>query len=218
MSKHSELEFCELVGIDKKHFTTYLGRNKILVGPDGMIDDKVEPNCSFLSKRRRKMNKAVPDPVKEVKQVQAEKKEKPPKQIPADSYQGTSKGDSAKNMIYTLDQEAKQLSIQKQRVELELAEIKKQKQLGNLLPVPIIKAAFAVHSQSITTEFKHYIDDVLLTISKEYSIDINRQAELKAFLVRGLNIAVDKSVDQSKRKIANIIAEFSESRGVGEHD
>lgn len=214
MSKHSISEFCELAHITRKHYTTYKNRLKILECDDGTIDDKIEPNKSFLSKRQRKSVKSN-EPVSEVSR---EEKKKQPKQIPADSYQGTSKGDSIKNTIYTLDQESKQLSIKKQRVELELAEIKKQKLQGQLLPVPIIKAAFTTHSQSITTEFKHYIDDVLLTVSKEFGINISRQAELKAFLIKGLNQAVDKSVDQSKRKIANIIAEFSESRGVGEHD
>lgn len=59
MSSKTKKEFADLCGIKTKDLSVYIMRSKVIVGSDGLIDDKNEHNIAFMANRGRKPKKAV---------------------------------------------------------------------------------------------------------------------------------------------------------------
>jgi hypothetical protein len=207
MAVYSRSEFCEVSGILTRQISIYVSRGKLYLDENDRIDCDIEPNKTFLQKRLSK-GKAKPKPENNIEAEPVVKKIRPK--------------ETADYAVLTesmqLDLEQKRYSVKKTKVELELKEIDKQKKLGALIPLDLVKPIMSTLTHSIITEVKNYMEEFLRDTAKIHNISNASIAESKGILVKGLNKAVDKAVDSSLKKVKVIVSEFSETRRVGEHD
>lgn len=207
MAIYSKSEFCRAIGFDLKHLSTYVYRGKIFVSEDGTINDKLPINKEFVDKWKSKKDIPVDVPVKT--------KEKKPKVRAEPADEGAGYGELMESRA--LDMEVKRIKLQREKVDLQLKEIEREKKLGELIPLALVEPIMGALVHSITTEFKNYIDDRDRLNVKKYNIPADEAAMNKGFLIKGLNKAVDKAVNISMEKVKTLANEYSETRRVGEH-
>ena len=207
MAVYSRSEFCDVSGIKSNQINIYIKRKNIYINEDDKIDCSIEPNKTFLQKRLSK-SKGLPKTIVETNNEPVVKKIQP--------KQTADYGTLTESM--QLDLEQKRYSVQKIRLEVDLKEIDKQKKEGALIPIDLIKPIMSTQMHTITNEFKNYMEEFLRDVAKVYNISPVDIADRKGILVRGLNKAVEKSVDSSMKKVKVLLLEFSETRRVGEHD
>lgn len=58
MALYTKKEFADICGLPTKNLSTYIGRGKVIVRDDGMIDDAEGINNLFFSKRGAKAPRA----------------------------------------------------------------------------------------------------------------------------------------------------------------
>ena len=99
-----------------------------------------------------------------------------------------------------------------------IALLKEEKMIGASIPTELVKMVFAQHSKSITSAFHTGADNFLMEISKTKGLNRNELAEMRGALILIINKAVDKSIEESKKSISNIVQEFSVKKEVGEKE
>ena len=114
------------------------------------------------------------------------------------------------------DYQLKEIEIAKKKKETRLLEIKEAKALGLVIPTEIVKILFTQHSKSILTAFDNAIDRILTKISKVKKLTNIERSKFRGELKTELNLAVDKSIEQSKKSINKMVLEYTEVRGRGE--
>lgn len=215
MSIHSKREFCEIVGIKTKDIHGYKKNGKIFVNDDGTIDDNLPVNNEFILKRQKYMEvHGVKSSLPVMTTSVISNTKKVVKTLPAESNPGY--GELLESR--SIDLETKKLALRRAKVDLELKEIDREKKLGQLIPLELVKPIISTLSYSIITECKNYIDERDRLISKQYNIPAAEVAENKGILTKGLNKAQEKAVAAALSKIKAIVSEFAETRRVGEHD
>ena len=84
MAKYNDAEFAALCGVATNYIRTYVSRNKIIRGEDGLIDTSLPMNADFITQRRNAdgfVERAVPEKAPP-KKVGRKPKPKPPKKSP----------------------------------------------------------------------------------------------------------------------------------------
>ncbi len=114
------------------------------------------------------------------------------------------------------DYQLKEIEIAKKKKETRLLGIKEAKALGLVIPTEIVKILFTQHSKSILTAFDNAIDRILTKISKVKKLTNIERSKFRGELKTELNLAVDKSIEQSKKSINKMVLEYTEVRGRGE--
>lgn len=205
MAIYTRSDFAKECGVSEAYIGVYIGRGKVVLTSDGQVDSKQRDNFDFLRKQLDK------------------KKDKQVKETVISAHISTN---TAKNNVleqeevdgYDLSMRKKAIDIEKVEVDVRLAKLKEEKLRGELIPVEIVKGLFLQHSQSILTEFKNSVENFITVIAKRKELNINEVAEIRGEIVQAINTAVDKAVDASKKNVNNIIKEFSNSKGIGEHE
>jgi hypothetical protein len=108
------------------------------------------------------------------------------------------------------------VEIKKKEREIALLKLREEKLNAIVIPTELVKVIFMQHSRSIATEFKNTIDGIITKIAKKKDLNLNEVAELRGELLSSINMAMDKSVVESKKSIGNIVKEFIEKKEVGE--
>lgn len=116
----------------------------------------------------------------------------------------------------SLETQLKRIEIEKKQQETNLLKLKEQKTLGILIPTELVKILFTQHSKSILTEFDNSIDRVLTKIAKVKKLSNAERSRFRGELKTELNTAVDRAINESKRKIKKMVIEYTEVRGRGE--
>ena len=114
------------------------------------------------------------------------------------------------------DYQLKEIEIAKKKKETRLLEIKEAKALGLVIPTEMVKILFTQHSKSILTSFDNAIERILTKISKVKKLTNIERSKFRGELKTELNLAVDKSIEQSKRSINKMVLEYTEVRTRGE--
>lgn len=111
-----------------------------------------------------------------------------------------------------LDIALKKINIKKAQEDFELAVIKKEKLLGQVIPTDLVYGVFARHFKSVTDSFYQASDNILIELIPGRK-DL---ASSRAKLVTIINQAVEQARKNSKKEIKALLDEYSESRGKGE--
>lgn len=115
-----------------------------------------------------------------------------------------------------LDKELKAQQLEKTREETELLYIKKNKLLGEHIPVDLVKSLVVQLSETIKTAYIDASNDLILYFSSQHQLNKSQETDLKKKLTETINKAVDQSVDQSKKDLKKMQIEYSNKRGRGE--
>lgn len=212
MAFHSKKEFAELCGMVTNALSVYIKRGKVIMSGE-FVDGELLQNKEFLKKWSEKNGVKQPvaidiNPDIKTKEPKIDK----PKRINNESDDGyTSPGS-----LYALDKEKKTLDIEKTAEEIQLLKVKNEKARAVVVPTELVKALFSQHTKSILVEFSNSVDNIITKIAKKKALSNNEVAEIRKELIEEINIAVDKSIDESKKNIKNLMNEYSEKKGVGE--
>lgn len=217
MALHTRKQLAELCGLEwsdktRPKIAMWIKRNNIIMSGE-YVDDTIPQNADWILKQQESnspkdiKNVSVDEPV--IKVDKPVIKTKTPKVSEPEINEGG---------IYGIDKKLKVQELEKKQVETRILTIKEQKLIGEVIPTDIVKSIFTQHSQSIVTEFKNCIEDVLTIFGKRKGLNTNEIAEIRGSLTVSINVAVDKAVDMSKKNLNSIISEFSVKRDVGERE
>lgn len=207
MAKVSRKLFAEICGVKPNYLNNYIGRKKVHVGNDNLIDDSLPMNAEFKSNRVRKKEEPKKEKFEPLPLTAEELKLKK-QQSEIEAQAATKK--------YNLEQQLKELAIEKAEQEVELNKIKIAKAQGEVIPTDLVKVVFAQHSKSITVSFHQGADNFISQIAKRTGMKREEMASLRGELIKVVNQSVKDSIKESKVAIKNIVSEYSEKRGVGE--
>lgn len=212
MAFHSKKEFAELCGMVTNALSVYIKRGKVILSGE-FVDGELLQNKEFLKKWSEKNGVKQPvaidiNPDIKTKEPKIDK----PKRINNESDDGY----ASPGGLYALDKEKKTLDIEKTAEEIQLLKVKNEKARAVVVPTELVKALFSQHTKSILVEFSNSVDNIITKISKKKALSNNEVAEIRKELIEEINIAVDKSIDESKKNIKNLMNEYSEKKGVGE--
>lgn len=216
MALHSKKDFAEMCDLTTGNLSVYEGRRKVVYSGD-YVDDSIEPNKSFLEKRKAKAQKESPSenpfadlPTVTKKEVKVKERDHPaPKVKPADSSKGK---------LYQLDHEKVQLQNEKLSLNNEMLRRKLEKIEGESIPTTLVKAIISQLGRSFPTEYKNLYEQSLVEISKKYNISLEDQAKYKGSAIENINKATGRAISQSRRELNNVIKLFSEKKEVGERE
>jgi hypothetical protein len=215
MALYNKADFARLCGVTTSYITQNVIRNKIVM-TGKYIDDSISQNWGFLEKRREALKKEVNEvdetTATETKEVKTDKAKIPKgKEVKTDAdVEGTG--------LHQLEKKKKALDIQKITEEIEILKVKKDKLHGVVIPTELVKLVMSQFSASIATSFKNGAENWLIEISKIAGLNRTQVAEARGKLIKVINNSVNEAVDNSKKMVAQIQAEHTEKREVGEKE
>lgn len=118
--------------------------------------------------------------------------------------------------LVELEKTLKELDRDKRKKEISLLTLKESKLKGELIPVHLVADLITVYAKSINDEFLQVNRQIINEISHRKRLSSTEQAEIKSQLTGILNKSISKAKDQTKKQMAKIINEYSETRGPGE--
>lgn len=198
MSIYTRKQFYEACGILKSTMYVNIKRGKVILSGD-VIDTSIQANREFLEKCLAKQK----IPVEKTPHIEAEEK-------PTEKYY-----EPSVNSL-ELEKKLKQAELEKKEVDTRIALLKEEKLRGSVVPTDIVKVVFSQHFKSINSSFHQAADNLIVNIAKKKDLDRNEIAEIRGELVEIINIAVNDAIEESKKSIKNIVAEYSDKKGVGE--
>lgn len=83
---------------------------------------------------------------------------------------------------------------------------------GELIPTDLVKQLFATHFREVTLGFKQALDFLLLEIGSSHKMNDNQIKVWRMKMIALLNEAVNKSTDNSKKAVANVVAEYQQMK------
>jgi hypothetical protein len=209
MAKLSKKEFAEACGLKTKDLAVYIGRKKVIVKGD-VIDTGNPVNSDFLRRQQDKKQGERHD------QREVTEPRIPNEAITGPPAKGKQKA-SADESGYALIKKKTQIQIEKLENENELLKLRIEKQTGEAIPTDLVKSAITQLSKSVVSSFQNGAEDILVQISKVKNMNREELAGLRGKLKIIINAAVQEAVKDAKKQITNIVAEYSEKKGVGEH-
>lgn len=194
MARYTRAEFCDLCGVSSGDLSNYIKRGKVVVDGDG-FDSENALNAAFIKKREgRQLKKKSSSP------KVAEKKEKP---------QG--------GYVNALQQKA-EVDIQAKRQLIELKNLEIRKKLGEMIPTDSVRQIFIMHSENMKTAYMESSDNIIVIMGQRKEFNAEDVAYVRKKFYDLVNKAISDTITATKVSIDNLVKEFSEKRGVGQHD
>jgi hypothetical protein len=203
MALLTKAEFGSRVGLTTKLLAVYIGRKKVFVTEGGLIDDADPVNQLFIAKRQLKGSK---------------KEESGGKAAPKAEKQADPKDREDKNILTDILKDKGSLDVRKKKGELTLQEIEIRKKLGELVPTDAVRHLVITHSESIKNAYNEATDNLIVILSQKKEMSSTEVADIRGQMTKIINNAIDSAINVSKRKISDVVREYSEKRGVGQHD
>jgi hypothetical protein len=204
MAIYPQKEFAALVGMPTGRLTIYANRGKVII-ENKTIDTSIDKNEAFLEKYKIKNDqKEIKPSLKKNKIVQTEKENN----FPVDPSPDQKYSESERQLKY--------LDTLKRKMEIEKIEIENAKKRGEVIPSALLKPVILQHNQSIVTQFKIAVDDLIRIFGTVMSLNTNDIAEIRGKCYEAINHSVDKASENTVNSIKTIIIEYSNKRGIGE--
>lgn len=237
MSSKTKKEFAEICGIKTKDLSVYIMRSKVIVGSDGLIDDKNEHNIAFMANRGRKPKKAVVPRVKRVlkkkpaskpktksivkpvakavtKPVQKEKpikQQKEDKPIVEPNPEPEINPDLAAEILERaeLDKAKLKADLHKKLLDADIAKINKEKLQGLLIPTDLVISVVKLQADSLKVAYHMAAEHLILIIGQRKKLNSKDIADIRRDLTGTINKAVDVGASESHKGIKKIVKEYS---------
>lgn len=214
----TQTEFAEKCGVSLAYLSVNKSRNKVILDTQGYVDELNSTNQLFLQKCLSRSKSAS----KAIEATEKGSKSHITQQAPSGNQSKNTENEefSRQNTIVTdralkkmdIDYEKKQKEIERLDQEMRLARLQEEKLLGKLIPTDMVKNLFAQHFKSVTLTFKQAADLIAVEFGKKAKIARNDQAELRGQLVTIINRAIEDGITESKRSLAHIVHEYSQTR------
>ena len=120
--------------------------------------------------------------------------------------------------ILELEKVKKAADIEKLLIETRISLLKEEKLMGSAMPVDMVKTIVANLSKAFIGEFKNGADDIIRMLVKTKAYDHNEVSEIRGKLSSIINESMKKSLSTAKKEMKSIVDNYTETRGVGEHD
>ncbi len=208
MALYTRKQFQDLCGVDRAYLAVYVKRGKLILTGE-MIDDTIPQNKDFLDRQISKLKAASNSQEKSIPAQQVIKNDEP-----GENNQQLRHNFSKNNVA--LDLELKNADLAKKEVDTRIALLKEEKLRGTVIPTDIVKVVFTQHFKSVTSAFHQAADNLIVNIAKKKDLNREEVADIRGILIEIINEAVKDSIDESKNSITNIIAEYSDKKGIGE--
>jgi len=200
MGLFSKKEFAQRAGVTTRYLSNYIRRGNIFLTDDGdFLDDSVPQNAAFLDRMSAKKTKVEKGKKKKTTHAAA---------APVTDPAVTEK----RNARFDLDLRKKELDIAKTERETELLAMNLNKKSGVLIPTDLVKALFSQHAKSMTVSFYQAVENLLVDISKKAHLTAEDLSNLRGKLKEIVNSAVDNSVEESKKTLTTMLADFSDRK------
>ena len=155
MALHTRKSFAKLCGITEQQVAVYVQRNKIVcVGKK--IDDTLPENIEFMESKLAKGG---------TKHIEVKVKPTMTKEEEA-AYKKRLEESSRSRQLNSGLVEKKQARLNE---EIELLKIKREKMIGNYIPVELVKALFQQEFKQLVISFQQGADIMIMEISKKKS-------------------------------------------------
>lgn len=243
MSKHTKNEFRALCGgLSHSFLNTYIKRGKIKVGKNKLIDDQVYENNVFVLDSQEKRGGAVS--LDDLKKIDKGRKTRPPvvkpppppepepepvipiydipqkvsvmpSREPKNVNQVVNEPVYESGSIHDMDREKKQIDLQKAKEDLQITILKKQKLMGEVIPVDMVIGVFTRHFKNVTDLYYNSADTLLTEISHRFGLSREETGVFRKRLVDLINEVTKESMEISKKEIDSIVDDFSQTRMVG---
>lgn len=184
--------------MNTRSLATYIGRGKVVVNDQDLIDDAIGENQGFLLKYAGK---------KQLKYGTA------PKKAPDKDAE-----EPKNNYADQLEAQKLEAQVKKLQQEVEKLEYHNSKSKGEMIPSVLVDPLFLQHNQSILTEIGHYIDDVILLFAKKRDLAPEETAEVKKAAMERANEMVTRASKATFQSLESLLTEYVDKRGVGERD
>lgn len=224
MALYSKQEFASRCGVATNYLSVQIKRGKVVLSGE-LVDDSNEINAAFLQKRTAKAKILTSKPQVEVKIPSndliyfEDSHQKTPKVPKKESKLPMEVDSSRENLSYaSLDREKKLADLLKVEADTTHRKLQIEKLQGASIPTELVKAIISTLSKSLISSFKDGADNFLIEISKRKNLNGEELASLRGALVLIINNASSKAIDESKKRLKNIVNEYSDKREVGEHD
>ncbi len=107
------------------------------------------------------------------------------------------------------DLEKKRLEKEKAEEELIITRIKRQKLQGELIPTDVMKIMFSTHFKSMTQAFQNASEQMVTDLVKRLGGNAVDVADAKGRLLKSINAATKKGMDQTGVEMEKVVEEFS---------
>ena len=210
--KYTRAEFSEKTKIEDKNITVYLLRRKLVLNASGEIDDADPVNFMFLQKRMSKLErKVVGNPPK--------KKEEKAKPEPAKKPQNEeiSRQNTNRNELLEMDKEKGKLDLNQRRNVIQMQELELAKKRGELIPTEIVRKLVIQQSEGTKIAYTEACENLIVILSQKKQMTSDEVSDIRKQFMAIVNSAIDTSIEITKRNMVEIVKEFSQKRGVGQH-
>lgn len=220
MAKKTKKEFADICEIKTKDLSVYIMRHKVLVGNDGLIDDKNEHNLAFIANRGRKTKKKTIVKHKpkarsklktKTKQSQKKKAEEP-KEKTLEIKFSEPQNPILEVEIYEraeLDKAKLKADLKKKLLDSDIAKINKEKLQGLLIPTDLVMSVIKLQSDSLKVAYHAAAENLILIIGQRKKLNNKDIADIRRDLTGTINQAVNVGVSESHKGIKKIVKEYS---------
>jgi hypothetical protein len=234
MPLYTKKEFSKICGIDHREFSAYKGRGKVVLNGEN-IDTDNPINARFLEKRQLKAQKEALTTAHNAGQKEVEVIERPVKsngrltgvvgrQRDNDKTEAEPigrellmVGDLNDLSPFALDRYQQIKDIEKRTEEIKLLELRKEKLNGELIPLELLKPFVISHSESIKMAYYQAAESMIVVWAQRFELTNAARTEMKTHLTDTINKAIVDAIDSSMKGIKNIVKEYSQKKGVGQH-
>ena len=178
----------------------------------GEIDDADPVNFMFLQKRMSKLErKVVGNPPK--------KKEEKAKPEPAKKPQNEeiSRQNTNRNELLEMDKEKGKLDLNQRRNVIQMQELELAKKRGELIPTEIVRKLVIQQSEGTKIAYTEACENLIVILSQKKQMTSDEVSDIRKQFMAIVNSAIDTSIEITKRNMVEIVKEFSQKRGVGQH-
>lgn len=221
MALYKQSEFAELCGISTDSVYVYKKRSKIVV-KDGYIDGDDPINEAFLKEKQSKkaLKPAKQNLEKQKNELKKEQKQKNSEQEDIKSLTKRQKEPEIQHSsidIVGLNAQKLLWQIKKLQKENDKLKIDNEKKQGELLPIQLVENIFMTFSEGAKISFVEAAENLLVILTQQKGYSKSEYAELRAKLLKLVNTAIEGAKRIAMKQKDNLLKEFSDEKGVGDH-
>lgn len=220
MALYTRAQFAKECGVSTNYINTYIGRKKVIPSGD-FIDDEVLQNKEFKRKLQEKLASSGPVTSKEKPVTTRNLEHKDPDLSKLNNTPERNRERNKENDyddMFDLGQRKLKIEIEKREQEVEKLRIYNAKKAGELIPIDLVTQLVKVHNQSILTMQEITIESLLTIFSGDHKLTDAQTGDLRGKIKRLLNSGVEKAIQTTDKNLEKIVEEYSNARGIGDHD
>lgn len=218
-----------MCGVTTRYLAVQVGRGKVVVGDDDMIDGDNDVNRAYLVKMKAKNNvsddlpeSAPPLGARGRKKAAVEGGSEPAAAEAVSDEDEKRLREILKNPKLKgmdradIETAIKWHQLEKLKKENEIKDIEIAKKRGEVIPSGLVPPVFVQHNQSFLTCFKNVAEQIVTDFGQIKKLSPAEISTMRGRMYAAINDGMKKSEETTTMAIKNIVREYVEKRGVGE--